>query len=685
MTMKPNNTPTRNRQGSRGVALITALLLLSLFTVMTLAMVIATSSDLLIDGYYRNLRGSFYAADSGLNAARQYLAIQLGHNVTGNYQPYSTSPPIAVGAEDTVISGLGNSSTGFGGTQSILSSSGAQASSWPGTFTISYISSCRTSGAPVSGVACPTYMKTPDPVTGCAINYTPAADPAYPNVPTCTSPGDSHYTVHYYTYSYPYKITAVGNSTANQQNTVEETGLLVANVALTTSAVTSFAAYGTLFDRYSICSGGFVKGTMSGRFFSNDSWNFGDSAYGSGSYIFTGNVGAHNPNVGYMYGDGTCDQSSASSDSHNGTTIAPTFQSGLSLNQAAIPLPQDSFNQLQAVLDGRGGCPPAPASCPAPSAAAMSGALKSAADVAYPSSAPSSGVYLPYSDTLPNPVPATCSAAPCFTGGGIYVQGNADQITMSTATVSVAGSPHSEQVFVIKQGATTTTVTLDLTGNQTTISDNAGGGHSKVINDLPRNLNASGSNEAAMLYVNGNISGSSSGNTTGLSGPSSGAAIQDNSAVTVTATGTIAITGDIKYTTEPVTLNAADTLVTSPSTPTNVLGIFTTTGDIQLRPPTDVSSMEVDASLAMISQGGSGGLIAQWNQIGTLTIVGGRIASQAKSGASIGSGGRNIWFDQRFSHGFAPPWFPSTTVTSTPTTQTTVTPSRISWTNTTAM
>jgi hypothetical protein len=311
----------------------------------------------------------------------------------------------------------------------------------------------------------------------------------------------------------------------------------------------------------------------------------------------------------------------------------------------------------------------------------MSNTLRNAADVAYPSSAPSSGVYLPYTDTLPSPAASTCPVAPCFTGGGIYVQGNADQITMSTATVSVGGSPHSQQLFTIKQGSTTTTVTLDLTGNTTTITDNAGGGHTKVINDLPRNLNSSGSNEAAMLYVNGNISGSSGGATTGLSGPSSGAAIQDGSAVTVTSIGTIAITGNITYTTEPVTLNAADTAVTPP--PTNVLGIFTTTGDIQFQPTTNVSNLEVDASLAMISQGGSGGLVAQWNQINTLTIVGGRIANQAKSGASVGT--RNIWFDQRYSHGFAPPWFPSTTVTTTPTTQTTVTPSRISWTNTTAM
>ena len=105
--MKPNNASKAHRQRSRGVALITTLLLLSLFTVMTLAMVIATSSDLLIDGYYRNLRGSFYAADSGMNAARQYLANQLFNSVTPNYPAYSANPPIPVGTEATIMATLG--------------------------------------------------------------------------------------------------------------------------------------------------------------------------------------------------------------------------------------------------------------------------------------------------------------------------------------------------------------------------------------------------------------------------------------------------------------------------------------------------------------------------------------------------------------------------------------------------
>jgi len=616
---------------------------------------------------------------------------QLAGDVTANYVQSATTPPIPVGEESVVMSALSNSSTGFGGTQSVISSSGPQASSWPGSFTISYNAACANTGPTSTIPNCPTYMK-PWNAAECAPNYVlvnPSSPPnptTYPP-PTCANPGDpTQYTVNSYSYSYPYKITAVGNSIANQQNTIEETGNMIATVTITNSFQQSFAAYGTFFNSYAICSGGFVKGTMSGQFFSNDSWNFGDAAYGAGGYIFTGSVGAHNANVGYMYGDGTCDQSANSSDTHNGTTIAPSFQGGLNLGQAALPLPTDAFSQQRAVLDGIGACPSSPctvtqAEMAAPgSPADPARALKNVNGTAWPASGaqPASGVYLPYT----NNAFGSCSTPPCFSGGGIYVQGNADQITMTAGTMSVGGATHKSQVFTIKQGSTTTTVTLDVdpaaAPPTTKISD---GTTTQIINGLPENLSASPATEAALLFVNGGISGTSGGNTTGLTGPSSGAAIQDGSAVTVTATGTIAITGNITYSTEPVTLNSSDT-PTSP-VPSNVLGIFTTTGDIQLRPTSNVTTMEVDASLAMISQGSSGGLVAQWNTIGTVNIVGGRIAMQAKSGASVGQ--RNIYFDKRFSSGFAPPWFPSTTVTATPTTQTVVTPSRMSWTNTTAM
>lgn len=121
---------------------------------------------------------------------------------------------------------------------------------------------------------------------------------------------------------------------------------------------------------------------------------------------------------------------------------------------------------------------------------------------------------------------------------------------------------------------------------------------------------------------------------------------------------------------EPVTTSAnqavngvtvpADTLIPTNNTG-QVLGIFTAPGDIQMNNSQGDGNLEIDASIAMISQGGNGGWINVGSQTNTLNVVGGRIANVAKSGNAIT---RNIFFDQRFAGGsFAPPWYPSTIVT----------------------
>jgi len=244
-------------------------------------------------------------------------------------------------------------------------------------------------------------------------------------------------------------------------------------------------------------------------------------------------------------------------------------------------------------------------------------------------------------------------------------------------------------VITITQGSTTTTVTLDLTLKTTTIAD-SNGNSSGAMSGLPQNTSDGvTATEGCMVFVTGNISSDTSSHpsstVTGLSGPTSGAAIQDNSAVTVTSGGTISITGSITYTSEPVSLTPADT--PTGLTGGNVLGIYTSGGNIQFQPPSNVSTMEVDASMATINgnSGSNYGLTATWNTIGTLNIVGGRVQNKALSGASLGS--RNIYYDQRFSGNFAPPWFPTTTLgtatTYTATVQTPI-PNRVTWVNKTS-
>jgi hypothetical protein len=185
-----------------------------------------------------------------------------------------------------------------------------------------------------------------------------------------------------------------------------------------------------------------------------------------------------------------------------------------------------------------------------------------------------------------------------------------------------------------------------------------------------------------MLYVNGNINS--------LSGPGQGLpAIQDHTALSITAASNVTVTGDILYKTEPVTLTQnqiagtpADTLIPG-NDKGQVLGIFTASGDIQLNNQQSNGNLEIDASLATISQNGTGGVINTGSNINTLNIVGGRIQNNIKN---IGATTRNVFFDRRFAQNFAPPWFPSTTVTpgGVSSAGTTTTVQRVQWINQTS-
>src|SRR4029077_10611610 len=116
-------------------------------------------------------------------------------------------------------------------------------------------------------------------------------------------------------------------------------------------------------------------------------------------------------------------------------TIKPTFQGGLNLGQPTVALPPNDFSQKRAVLDGLG------TNTANPTNAELNAALKNVSGTAYPSSGATSGVYLAY---------GPAGGANVMTGGGIYVEGNA-QVTLSP-------SGGSAQVFSITQSSTTTTV-----------------------------------------------------------------------------------------------------------------------------------------------------------------------------------------------------------------------------------
>jgi len=621
------SVPRRLRR-ERGVALITALVLLLLLSGLIVAMVFSLRSDLLMNGYYRNFRGSFYAADSGLNIVREDLNNKLaaavvavtggGGTLALNTAPFPVHSPQQPGDGDAVviqgqIVSAYTSSYTLAGTGASGNLSSTAVSSWPESFK----------------------LDPNNPPTFVMVSCTPSGATGAPG--NCVTPANNP-TI--YTYVYKYTVGVVGSAQNTEQTALADEGTLTFKVVLTpnSSTKTSFAAWGMFIDQFPICSGDLVPGTISGPVFTNGSWTFANS---STKYLFTDSVGQAGSQAGFDFGGGTgCDQQNAASDTKSGTTIAPTFNQGFNRSQNTVPLPTDSLNQEQAVLDGLG------TASGSVTASALNASVKNVSGTPYPSGGAASGVYLPYKtvDSLGHAL-----NPPQFSGGGIYVEGAASvQLKL--------GSTATAQTYVITQGSTVTTITVDTGAGTTVMSDNAG--HSQTITGVPMNNNNSPATPGTSLYVNGNV--------TSLNGAGPGvASIQDSTALTITANGTVSITGDLIYKTEPV--NSSDQLVSSSG---GVLGIFTASGDILLNDLQGKNSsgkynMEIDASIATLAQGGTGGLVNNAQALDYLKIVGGRIQNSIKS---INTTQRDVFFDRRFgTNGFAPPFFPSTTVTSAPT------------------
>jgi hypothetical protein len=399
---------------------------------------------------------------------------------------------------------------------------------------------------------------------------------------------------------------------------------------------------------------------MTGPFFTNGAWNFGTS----GSYIYTDPVSQANARASYWI-SGRCYQSATSSYTSGGQTIAPTFQQGFNLGANPVALPQNDFVQQWAVIDGVG-CGEGGTTCgvtppPYPQNSDLNAALRKIDGTQYPVAGASSGVFLPYCTGG-----AGCTSPYTVTGGGIFVEGNASlQLSLGTDALN-----NPKQVYTITQnnsggggrrgggggsGTTTTTVTININANTTTVTQS--GFAPLVLVGVPQHKTGATPQEAAMVYVDGAV--------TGLSGPGQGqASIQDYYATNVSAYGNISITGNLIYKHEPVTFDTSNTYI--PANDFNqVLGIFTNNGNIVLSSPYGNKNLQTDASLAAINASCPGGSsscgFATSGSINTWTIVGGRIESYAH-GVSISHG--NTYFDRRFTarQGFAPPWFPSTTV-----------------------
>jgi Tfp pilus assembly protein PilX len=612
-----------DRFGERGIALVLTLLFLTLVTALSLAMVIAFSSQTLIGGYYRNFRGAFYAADSGLNVARQEVMAQIVPTVPTTFTLPATGPTTtACGTPGTLTVG-----STYASATSL--NTGTAANSWNENFKITNA----------------TY-----------------------SVPQATPTGANQYSC-----SIGYNITSVGSALGSEQQTVTESG----NVTFTVSGASatnnvSFAYFGAFVDIYPPGLGPLVPGTMTGPMFTNEAWEFmANQPPWMAPYIFTDPVGQVMSQVDYWDTGWGQHWVAGPSYGSGANLIAPTFESGLQLNQTAVPLPTNAFNQQEAVLDGNGTLWPSTETTA--QATAAIGVLQNLSSQTYASTSGAQGIYF-NKGTATGTTTGTCPAAtgtPCISGGGFYVEGGADvQLIPSGATA---------QVYKITQSGVTTTITIDPAANGgvgTTIISN--GTTSETLNGVPMST-ISTPQAATMVYVDGTMT---------FHGPGEGVgAIQDNAMITLAANGDVIATGDVIYKTEPVTI-PQDTLIPAAANMNQVLGIFTANGNFITADTQADQNIEIDGTIATISASesanncasGKGGQLS-YGHINTINNVGG-MAQSCIYAADVNA--ENTWFDRRYTArpNFAPPWFPSTTITTggaRPTNTTAPVANRVQW------
>ena len=597
----------------RGVALLITLGLLTLLGAAALALVLLVSSDTMINGYYRDYRGSFYAADSGSN-----VVVEAMKNAIQNAATDSANPPLPTNG--TIPASVTSSYSPYQSGYYTIGDAG----SWKAQFEMI----ANPGGTAILGA--PTFTQVPNPSDS-------------------NSPGNGDFI---WKFSYPYTVTVKGQSSGNEAEEITQTGFIVYSSLSGTAAagaLPNFAKWGAFITNFSACQGPLVPGTMTGPFFTDGQWNFGN--FSNPGYTFTDPVGQAGADVSWWKNN----QCSNGTSAPNGFK-QPNFESGLQLSQNRITPPSDSYNQAQAVLDGKGIPPCTAAPCPAdpaPSQAQMNEELKKIDGTAYPASGSApTGVYVPwYTDGSGNKIYGSDPAAGGDgAAGGFYINGNAS-IQLS-ATTGGDGTSNATQTYTITQGSTTTTIIVDTASNPPTTTVKSGS-TTLSLHGVPSQLDPntgaavtqtdpSGSAVApTLLYVNGQI--------TGLSGT-----VQNLTGLTIAAANDVNITGDLTYAQSPVSI-PSDTL--NSSTNAGVLGIFTT-GNINLYPNSSGSNrgnLTVDAALAAISNGTSG-FETPGNGINTWTIVGGRSEDQAHS-VNISAG--NTYYDRRFANNFGPPWFPT--------------------------
>ena len=406
---------------------------------------------------------------------------------------------------------------------------------------------------------------------------------------------DSDLTPQAQVYNYRYSITASGQRGVFGSRRVMSSGILRVSAARGT-----FADY-LMFTQLHLTPSGqpiwFTSSTnFDGRVHSNGEFRF---AY---QPSFQDLVTSVNTQAWY-FNQGNPLELAANK---NGTIDVPNFYGGFTRGAASVTLPPNSFNQQNAALGE-------PVTGGAPSNSRINLILGTGNG----NNPPPNDIYLPNSGG--------------GVIGGLYIQGTLDQIVARADTTG-------KQYYVMRQGGTTKTVTVDMAHNLTLVTV---GSTTTTYTGVPHGI----------MYVN-------SGSISDLRGPDrvSGVpqpALSNGTQLLIAATGDVVLQGDV---------------VTHDYTYGNsVLGIYSSGGSVRVgsSAPND---MYLDAYVMATGSTGSFTVdgYASGSPRGTFHLRGGMVTQYYgpfgtfnQSGQQVSGYARDFRYDRR---GLVPPYYPTTPI-----------------------
>ncbi|MFN0121412.1 MAG: PilX N-terminal domain-containing pilus assembly protein [Blastocatellia bacterium] len=627
----PHHRDPHPGSNERGIAFVISLMVLLLLSLLGMIILVSATGDSIIaDGYRRNSQ-AFMAADAGIGMVREELRLAVMDTLQNRADQAALSLVYPTGGgpfDETQLTRILDDATL------------ADPATGPINTAVQNLQQ-RLRLLGYAGKTIGAYL----PAITIEILGPPVLGPRPPALQGIEQPPSS--------VSLKYKYTITSDGTNNPDlalnfqriHTNSEQGVfnISINPRPTSNIARAFSSYGAFFGRTQ--GGVLASGTFRGPVHTNEYFNFANDAH----VIFLEKAtSAGSPN--YKYWDmGGGNYTWLGDDYQFDSGASPTLEFRAGFEQVAVAQPPaNTWGQERAVITPTG-------DTTAVSTADLSANLRSAAGSPPSVSGGSiaSGVYVSSTD------------GSSVSGGGIYVQGNADDIQLTTNGDA--------QVITVRQGGATTVITITPpSGGSTGTTTIAGPGGTTTFNGVPMDKsNAQAPRVASVVYVNGNVNGLHGPAVTGGQ-TETGPAV--NSALNITSSGDITITGDLKYQDQVMDANGD----TAPGweNAKNVLGVFTNSGKISITPDTnngyttnqrmfiDAALMAFDeAALASDPNAETGGIVYNVTGYHDVYLRGSR--AQSKGLAFYGNGRRSDFFDPRFRNSSVTPPFAPVSVTNT--------------------